>query len=392
MISPFVSPDMPKWRTRRGTLAGLCVIAAVATLLLASTGHAAQGTQVVVVPASMVVDPGEVFTIDVEVHDVVDLYGLDIRLVFDPTILEAQDVVAGGFLPHTVFEAHRTVDNSAGEVRYVAALMPPSTALSGSGVLARVTFRARSPGSSELDLSVMLASDLAEAIPAEVSGGLVVVSGDTPTPSPTGPAGARRAFLPIVRRGFPAPTPSPTPTQTATPTATGSVTQSVTPSPTVSVTPQYQQLLVNSSFETDEAWIRQGGYLPGYSVSRARSGLRSMRLGIIAPYPLEVYSSVQQTVDIPSGATEALLSLYYFPVSSSEDSDYLYVVLYRASDHYRLRTMTWTERHQAWNLQTLDLLEYAGQQIELRIGLYSDGQGVTAVYLDDVELWVAGSG
>jgi len=379
-------------------LAGLFLIVAVAIPLLASTGRAAQGTQVVIVPASVVVNPGEMFIVDVEVHDVVDLYGLDIRLVFDPTILEAQEIVAGAFLPHTVFEADRTVDNAAGEVRYVVALMPPSTALNGSGVLARVTFRARSPGSSELHLSVMLASDLAEAIPAEVSGGSVVVSGDTPPPSPTGPAGARRAFLPIVRRGFPAPIPSPTPTQTAmpsvtaTPKVTGSVTPSATPSPTVSVTPQYQQLLVNSSFETDEAWIRQGGYLPGYSVSRAHSGLRSMRLGIVAPYPLEVYSSVQQTVDIPSGATEALLSFYYFPVSSSEDSDYLYVVLYRASDHHRLRSVTWMERHQAWNLQTLDLMEYAGQQIELRIGLYSDGQGVTAVYLDDVELWVAGSG
>jgi hypothetical protein len=151
----------------------------------------------------------------------------------------------------------------------------------------------------------------------------------------------------------------------------------------------YEQLLDNTGFETDEAWEALGGYLPGYSVSRARSGLRSMRLGILAPYPHPAYSSVQQALDVPSQATEAVLSLYYFPVSSSDDSDYLYVVIYRTSDGARLRTVTWKDRHQAWSLRTMDLQDFAGQSIRLRIGLYNDGQGVTAVYLDDVEVWVA---
>jgi hypothetical protein len=163
----------------------------------------------------------------------------------------------------------------------------------------------------------------------------------------------------------------------------------MTPSATASPAAYYEQLLSNASFEKDEAWDLLGGYPPGYSLSRARSGRRSMRLGILAPYPQPVYSSVQQTLDIPGGATEAVLSLYYFPVSSSEDTDYLYVVIYRASDDARLRTDRRMDRHQAWNLWTLDLQEFVGQSIRLQIGLYNDGQGVTAVYLDDVEVWVA---
>jgi len=174
--------------------------------------------------------------------------------------------------------------------------------------------------------------------------------------------------------------------------STPSPTATLAASPTPTRTLHYTQLLANTSFETDEAWDRLGGFLPDYSWSRARNGLRSMRLGILAPYPHAVYSSVQQTVDLPAGATEAVLSLYYFPVSSSEDSDFMYVVIDRVSDGVRLRTYKRMDRQQAWNVWPLDLREFAGQSVSLQIGVFNDGQGVTAVYLDDVEVWVAVAG
>jgi hypothetical protein len=413
------------------------VLAALAALV--PSAGAEQTTDVLVFPASTVVEPGDEFVVDVEIRSVSDLYGADIDLSFDPATLEALGVAVGSFLPPPVFEAGKTLDNVAGQVRYVVALMAPAPAVSGSGVLARITFRALQPGTSELGLEVMLANDQAEPIPVVVTGGSVVVSGATLSPTatrsptatgtrtatmvpsstptatataspavtvtrtrtPTGqpaptatatttrtPAGpptatgqppAHRLLLPIVLRGYPEPAASPTAT----------ITPTLTPSATLSPTPYYQQLVRNASFETDEAWTLLGGYAPGYSLSRARSGLRSMRLGILAPYPHPVYSSVQQTLDLPGGATEVVLSLYYFPVSSSEDTDYLYVVIYRASDGTRLRTDRRKDRHQAWNLWTLDLQEFAGQSIRVQVGLYNDGQGVTAVYLDDVEVWVA---
>jgi len=154
-------------------------------------------------------------------------------------------------------------------------------------------------------------------------------------------------------------------------------------------TPLYQQLVVNPSFETDEGWTLQGGFAPGYSVSRAHKGLRSMRLGIVAPYSGGVWSSVRQEVAIPEDVSEAQLSFYYFPVSSPVDSDYMYFILRRARDGEELEKVIWMEREQAWNLRTLDLLAYAGQAVQLWIGVYNDGQGITTVYVDDVELWVA---
>lgn len=617
--------------------------AAALAFLLAGAGNA-QSTHVLVVPASSVLAPGEAVTVEIQVHDVADLYGVDIGLAFDAAKLQVEDadgdsangvqIEAGGFLdPGKGFLAENSVDNTTGQVRYVFALMAPAPAVSGSGVLARISFRGHNPGTSTLDISALLVDVGAESIPATLSGGLITVSGNTATPEPTASATAtstrtpttvpsrtstatatptrtqtgqpspvqtgtatatptrtrtpsptptgeaielavledaadalgwpltvivqpplhkiqyvesaghrseawmwrydsaddardalvqqragllaegwnvearlfhgfdayradrslnpgsptlpmneRRfdfqgsvwiigayafdatttyiapdpetvaeavyhagrshglfpesvpsAFLPLILRAsgpaYPSPTPtltgaatrtltpsptatgssvpSPTPSPTVTggatpspspsPTATRSVTPSPSPSPTTtgsvtpSPTPQHQQLVVNPSFETDEAWERLGGYLPAYSWSRAHTGSRSMCLGIAAPYPGQVWSSVRQDVEIPSEVTEAQLSFYYFPVSWPQDDDYIYFVLLRASDGTELQRISWVDSHQAWNERTFDLLEHAGQRVTLWIGVYNDGQGVTSVYVDDVELWVASS-
>jgi len=152
-------------------------------------------------------------------------------------------------------------------------------------------------------------------------------------------------------------------------------------------------LIGNQSFETNEAWeILRTAYWADYSVSRAHSGSRSMRLGIDTSYNVYSYSSVQQTVDIPSGVTQAELSFHYFPVSPQVDGDRIYFCVLRASDDYLLERTFWTDHNQARNRRTFNLLSYAGQRVNLRFGVYNDGApGTTAVYLDDVELWVLSS-
>jgi len=242
-----------------------------------------------------------------------------------------------------------------------------------------------------------------------------------------------RAFLPIVLRGYPTPMPSPSPTVTPSPTPSPSpsptvtatalpspspsptLTGSATPSPSPSLTPgvsetpttgpsptptatatstpQYTQLILNHSFEREEAWeILRTTYPAGYSVGRAHSGSRSMRLGIDTGYNVESYSSVQQTVDIPSGVTQAELSFYYFPVSAQVDGDLIYFCVLPTSGGGESDCTYWTDHNQAWNLRTFDLLGYAGQRVNLRFGVKNDGHdGITAVYLDDVELRVVSS-
>ena len=563
-------------------------------LLLVGAGHA-QGTQVLVVPPSSVVAPGGAVTVEIQIRDVVDLYGVDLHLAFDPTQLEAQDadgnsangvqIASGEFLDITQgFLGMNAVNNTTGQVRYVFALMSPAPAASGSGVLARITFRASSPGSSTLDfVNVLLANERAESIPVTVSGGLIVVSTGTITPPPTAPATG--TYTPTT---MPSPTrtaiatttstatgmPSPTRTSTRTPTGitsptrTATSTATVAPSPTstpieevilkeaartlgwpevvvrqpplykvqyvaaaghsaeawmqgyertedahvalvrqrdgliadgwdvqgrlfhnfeayqatrslnpgsptlpmnertfvfqgfvwvggayafddtyyqiapdpetvaeavyqagrrnglffdwiprlwlplvlrsypppapsptpmASVTPlptsQFRQWILNPSFETDEAWeILPTAYPAGYSPVRAHTGARSMRLGIDTGYNVYSFSSVQQTVTLPAGTTQAELSFYYFPVSPQADGDRIYFSVLRASDDGLLQNTYWADANQVWNWRTFDLLAYAGQRIKLRFGVRNDGlDGVMVVYLDDVELRVVGN-
>ena len=507
------------------TLAGLWPAAAVA----------AQGTAVQVVPASLVIGVGATVTVEVQVHDVLDLYAVDLHLAFDPALLEVQDadgnpangvqVAAGGFLSSPYgFTAANGADNSTGQIRYVYSLLSPAAPVSGSGVLVRITFLARNPGSSPLQLQALLANDHAGYISALVSDGLIVVSGDTATPTVTAfatrtatltvtrtptrtttltptatrsstpfatftpsrtPTRTRTAtptpiltatrtgtppvldrflWLPLLLRDHwvamptptrsatpmptltPAPTasvtptvegtPSPSPTADLTPAATPSLTPtpapsatpsatpiaspsptgtitpevtysptpsstgSVTPSPTATVTPAgatpsptpgSRQLLLNPGFETDGAWALESDR-PAYTMVRAHTGLRSMRLGIILPSSVPVYTSIWQEVDLPGQMTDARLSLYYFPVGWPEDTDLVYLSVTRASDGTTLFSDHWMRWEQTWHSYTVDLLSrlhpYAGQRIRLRIGVKNDGDGMTAVYLDDVELSV----
>jgi len=139
----------------------------------------------------------------------------------------------------------------------------------------------------------------------------------------------------------------------------------------------------------------EGGAKPVYTMAKWHSGLRSVRTGIILPYSLPVYSSVWQEVDLPSHLTEAHLSLYHFTVGWPENTDDLYLYVTRASDGTTLLRERWMSWEQTWHAYTVDLstalLPYAGQRVRVRIGAYNDGVGMTAVYVDDVEFWVAGS-
>jgi hypothetical protein len=130
-------------------------------------------------------------------------------------------------------------------------------------------------------------------------------------------------------------------------------------------------------------------YWAGYSTARAHSGSRSMRLGIETGPNLYSYSSAQQAVTISSGASYAQLSFYYYPVSTPGDDDTIYFCVLRAADDSEIKCHFWTEYTPGWHLGTFNLLEYAEQDVKVHFGVRNDGaNGVTAVYLDDVQLHV----
>jgi len=188
----------------------LICMALVLALLPVST-VLAQGTIVLVNPPSQSVGVNQTVTVDIKVETVTNLYGVDVRLTFDATKLEAQDsdgntgngvqIAPGSFLnPAQGFLAQNTVNNTTGQVQYVFALMAPGAAVSGSGALARITFRAKATGAAPITLnSVTLSNDQAQPIAVTLmNGSITVVPGGSPTATP-------------VPSGTPAVTPVPTP-------------------------------------------------------------------------------------------------------------------------------------------------------------------------------------
>jgi LysM repeat protein len=182
-------------RTSRGILLTLVVMLVVA--LLPASGALAQGTIVLVNPPSQSVNLNATTTVEIKVDTVTNLYGVDVRLTFDAAKLEVQDADAslagvqierGTFLnPAQGFMAQNVADNTTGQVQYAFVLLTPAPAVSGTGVLAKITFKAKAAGNALITLnSVTLSDDQAMPITATLmSGSITVLPGTSPTAVPT---------------------------------------------------------------------------------------------------------------------------------------------------------------------------------------------------------------
>ncbi len=130
----------------------------------------------------------ENFDVEIWINDVTDLYGADVRLTFDPALVEVVDadgnasgvqIANGGFLQNT-FTAVNETDNTLGTIEYAVTQLNPQPPANGSGVLAVITFKAKAVGSSPLTFTfAQLATRDGEEIPAPASNGSV----DTTTPA-----------------------------------------------------------------------------------------------------------------------------------------------------------------------------------------------------------------
>jgi hypothetical protein len=144
------------------------------------------GYQVRIDPASRQVALGAAFTMDVRAENIANLYGFDATVRFNPAILEIVDANAskpgiqanlGDWLPTSTHVVTNTADNTSGTLHVVASLVAPAPALSGSGDLISIPFRAKATGSTSVYLSALKLVDASAAvIPAEASGGQVTVT------------------------------------------------------------------------------------------------------------------------------------------------------------------------------------------------------------------------
>ena len=140
------------WKVIIWFVGGLALISVC--LAPAATVRAQSGTIVRCDPAAKDATLGETFTLDIYVENVADLYAADVRLRFNDSLLEVVDASAnedgvqvtplGVFLaPDYIVQNFVAPDAQGRAIAYAATQLYTAhpNAVSGSGPLARVTFR-----------------------------------------------------------------------------------------------------------------------------------------------------------------------------------------------------------------------------------------------------------
>lgn len=121
-------------------------------------------------PSTLDVTPGETFAVDIATSHVVrDLYGFQLDLGFPSTLLAATAVAEGPFLPAggATYFLPGDIDNTGGRVSFMAdSLLGDVPGVTGSGVLASITFQGVRAGTANLSLSnaLLLDSNLTQAV------------------------------------------------------------------------------------------------------------------------------------------------------------------------------------------------------------------------------------
>ncbi|MFQ5855459.1 MAG: right-handed parallel beta-helix repeat-containing protein [Anaerolineae bacterium] len=364
-----------------------------------------------VLPADERIDVGGTTRIELRISAVTDLFAAEVRLSFDPALLEVVDANAGesgiqietGTFPdpNNGSAVINRADNTAGIAEYVVTVFRPNPPVSGSGPLAYITFRGKALGDSPITFQRAVLSDQeASPIPAAVNGGVIHV-GPAPTATPT----VTPTRTPTVTPGGPTPTSTPgepTPTSTATPHA-----PTPTPTPTTKPTPgACQQIVLNPGFEQNGNWtISRTPRQARYTTMNRFTGQRSILMGLL-PFELlppendSAYSSVWQAVHIPSDADSAGLSFRYWPgteessttepgIAVEQQQALVFDATFSALRAVVLKTRS---DDQDWRRQEYDLTEFTGQTIVLYFNAinYRDNRQ-TWWYVDDVFVEVCGS-
>jgi multiple sugar transport system substrate-binding protein len=180
------------WDTT-GVAKGSYTISAHATPVLGET-HTADNTftdgtvtvtQSVAVQPKIIIGPppkiGEIFTVNITVVNVTDLYTWQAGMTFNPSVLKALSIAEGEFLKRagvTTLWTPGSIDNTNGIIHYSACSITGSTpGVNGSGQLMSITFKVKNNGNSALNLTdvLLLNSSLMPIEPVYIVDGYVEI-------------------------------------------------------------------------------------------------------------------------------------------------------------------------------------------------------------------------
>ena len=125
-----------------------------AALVLGSVLAAQAAPVLRLTPALSNVTVGHVFTLDIEIFGVSDLFGWQMDLDFGPAgLVSASPATEGGFLGGGTTFGGGTVNNIAGTITTLFNALSGGTGVSGGGILASISFAALNDGTATFSLS-----------------------------------------------------------------------------------------------------------------------------------------------------------------------------------------------------------------------------------------------
>ncbi len=132
------------------------------------TVEASPETVVRVEPQTILAKVGERFNVSIMIDDVQNLYGVEVYLHWNSTLLQAVNATsqlgaedhAGGVLHSPVITLKNNINQSLGSYLILGVSMPPAGSFNGSGTIAIVMFTVVDNGTCPIDLSTTLASNV----------------------------------------------------------------------------------------------------------------------------------------------------------------------------------------------------------------------------------------
>lgn len=154
-------------------------------------GGANPETVVKVEPYQSTAEVGQTFTVNISITDAQNLFGLEVTLDWDPSILQLvnTDVQLGvESYPSGVLHEPIYKNKTEGEGKfmlYATSMYRDTTSFNGSGTIVRITFNVTKIGSCNLNLNAKLynkppVGEVASSIPHSTQSG---VFGEAPEPS-----------------------------------------------------------------------------------------------------------------------------------------------------------------------------------------------------------------
>jgi len=162
-----------------------CVAFIITCLALASSAKAQETPTISIDPPTYEVaesEIGETFTINITLNDVNNLWSWKVRVDWNPEILNLTEIAEGPFLNNTDDTLFLWANNwtaiEEGYIPEISCTLQSSVSVNGSGVLATITFKSLSPGTSNITLTETVLKEPETGhpeIPHDVNNGEVTV-------------------------------------------------------------------------------------------------------------------------------------------------------------------------------------------------------------------------